>query len=444
MDVIVHTWDTLLFLLTGFSDKGVEQFVWKLFPYFLFLELPLYVFILLGILKYYLRKDQIIPENRPYYPTVSCIVTCYSEGEDIKKTIISLAEQIYEGHIEILPIIDGARQNENTYRAAKSMEIYVCKRPKRSLHVIPKWQRGGKVSSLNIGLQFSTGEIVMSLDGETSFDNTMVSYATRHFENTDVVAVAGNLRVRNAFKNLATRLQAIEYQLSIHASKVGLNEFNAINCISGAFGIFRKSFLKKIGGWDSGAAEDLDLTLRMKSYFGRYPRLKILFEPKAMGHTDAPETFRGLFDQRMRWDGDLFYLYVRKHYLSFNSHIFGWRALIIYVWTGLFFQLVMPFIIIIYSAYIFIVYPLGVVLAVYAMIYLAYLVITIIFYLVFLTMLSERRPEDLRLAVLLPIMPFYNFSLRVCNGIATLKSIFMKTHLDTSLEPWWVLRKTKF
>jgi len=444
MNVISQMWHTLHFLLDSLFNQGSGQFLMKFFPFVVLFELPIYLFILLGIFRYFLKKDQSVPENHLYYPRVSCIVTCYSEGEDVIKTIISLTEQLYPGYIEILPIVDGARQNKSTYRAARSMEAYVNKKYNRTLRVIPKWQRGGRVSSLNTGLQLSTGEIVMALDGDTSFDNTMVTYATKHFEDPDVVGVAGSLRVRNAYTNLVTRLQAIEYLLSIHASKVGLSEFNVVNNISGAFGIFRKSYLKKIGGWDSGTAEDLDITLRIKNYFGRYPNLKILFEPRAMGHTDAPDTFRGFYTQRLRWDGDLFYLYVRKHFLSFNPRILGWKNLIMQVWTGLFFQLVMPFIIMIYTTYVFIVYPVGFVLSIFILIYLFYLFITVSLYIAFITMISERPKEDFKLAIYLPLIPFFTFSLRIWNGISILKEIFEKSHLDSSMAPWWILKKTKF
>jgi cellulose synthase/poly-beta-1,6-N-acetylglucosamine synthase-like glycosyltransferase len=341
-------------------------------------------------------------------------------------------------------MIDGARQNIDTYTAAKGMEAYVRNRPNRTLRVVPKWQRGGRVSSLNMGLTLATGDVVMALDGDTSFDNTMVRCATRHFEDPDVVGVAGSLRVRNGFKNLVTRLQALEYLLSIHASKVGLSEFNVINNISGAFGIFRKSFIQKIGGWDSGTAEDLDITLRIKNYFGRHPHLKILFEPKAMGHTDAPDTFRGFFDQRLRWDGDLFYLYCRKHSLSFAPRILGWKNMIMQMWTGLFFQIVIPFLIIIYSVFVFTFYSTGFVLGVWLLVYLFYLAVTTLFYICFITMISERPREDLRLAFMIPITPFFTFSIRIWNGVATLKEMFAKCHLDSSMAPWWVLRKTKF
>jgi biofilm PGA synthesis N-glycosyltransferase PgaC len=444
MEILSEMLHTLASLLASPLNHGMTAFAFKFIPYVLFFELPVYLFIMLGILRYFIRKDDETPRRTPYYPPVSCLITCYAEGGDVAKTILSLAEQVYPNTIEIMPIIDGAVQNQDTYRAALKQSDYVGRLANRHLRVIPKWQRGGRVSSLNTGLSMATGQIVMALDGDTSFDNNMVQDACTRFADPDVVGVAGSLRVRNAFQNLVTRLQALEYMLSIHASKVGLSEFNVVNNISGAFGIFRKRFLEKIGGWDSGTAEDLDITMRIKNYFGRHPGLKIVFEPKAIGHTDAPDTWRGLFNQRLRWDGDLYYLYIRKHAMSFSPRLFGWRNFIMQAWTGLFFQLVMPFIIIFYSMYVFTIYSAGFVLAVWILVYLFYFTITLTFYLLYITMLSERRRADLKLAWMIPIVPLFTFALRVWNALATLKEMAMKAHLDSSMAPWWVLKKTKF
>jgi len=442
--IILEMWYTFVQLILSPFHHGGMAFAFKFIPYVVFLELPVYFVVFLGIFRYFLRKDQEIPENRRFSPSVSCIVLCYSEGDDVKLTIVSLAEQLYAGHIEILAMIDGSVQNAHTYKAAMEMLPYVKERPNRTLRVIPKYQRGGRVSSLNTGLSMASGEIVMALDGDTSFDNTMVRAAAPHFEDPNVAGVAGILRVRNALTSLVTRLQAVEYMLSIHASKVGLGEFNIINNISGAFGIFRKSFLEKVGGWDTGTAEDLDLTMRIKHYFGRHPNLRIRSEPKAMGHTDAPDTFWGFYGQRLRWDGDLYYLYCRKHPLSFNPRILGWKNMIMQLWTGLFFQIISPFIIIAYTAFTFFVYSTGFLLGVMALIYLFYFIITATFFVVYITMVSERKKQDLKLSWVLPLVPFFTFSMRIWNGIATAKEIFVKQHLDSSMAPWWVLKKGKF
>ncbi len=444
MSVLGEMLEILLLLLQSPFNQGFWLFVFKFIPYVVFFELPVYTLVFLGILGHVIRESMDVPEIELFRPGVSCIITCYSEGKDVQLTIKSLAEQIYDGFIEIICVVDGASQNIATYEAAKGMESYVRGFRGRLLTVLPKWQRGGRVSSLNAGLSVARGEVVMALDGDTSFDNTTVAGAVRHFDDRNVVGVAGCLRVRNVDVSIWTRLQAIEYLLSIHASKVGLSEFNIVNNISGAFGIFRRSFLTRMGGWDSGTAEDLDLTMRIKSYFGRHRRLRILFEPRAMGHTDVPTTLKDFMKQRLRWDGDLFYLYIRKHFHSLRPGLFGWRNWLMTLWTGLFFQLVMPFVILIYTVFTFVFFPFAHSLAVWTLVYLFYLGVTLVFYFVFLVFLSERPRQDLKLAPLLPLVPLFTFFSRLWSGAATLWEITFKGHLDSAMAPWYVLKKTKF
>ncbi|PIE59195.1 MAG: N-acetylglucosaminyltransferase [Desulfobulbus propionicus] len=444
MTIIVNTWHAFLLLAESPGGRGFLSFIYKFFPVVIFIELPIYLFLWLGILRYYLKEISRRESPTLFSPTVSCIVACYSEGKEIQQAIISLVEQIYPGPIEILAMIDGAHRNSETYKAAMALRAKAKKRPNRILRVIPKWQRGGRVSSLNAGLTLAKGSIVMALDGDTSFDNTMVRNAVSHFADPNVVAVSGNLRVRNFRKSLVTRLQAIEYMLSIHAARIGLSEFNVVNNISGAFGVFRKSILHKVGGWDSGTAEDLDMTMKIKSCFGTHPELKIIFEPSAIGHTDVPEKLAELLGQRLRWDGDLFYLYVRKRWLNFNRKVIGIRNLVISVWTGLFFQLVMPMVIISSTIVMFSIYPLYLFLAVWLLVYLVYFAITTGLFLTYLFLVSERKIQDLKLGVYLPFFPGFMFILRIWNGLAVLKEISLKSHLDSSMAPRWVLKRTKF
>lgn len=436
--------ETFWRLLVSPFTQGVMLFVYKFVPFVLFFEVPVYAVVFLGIFRHVLRQYRELPSARAYQPVISCLVLGYREGEAIQTAIRSLMEQVYPGLVEIIVIIDGARQNAATFDAAKRMEPEVAGMPRRRLVVVPKWQRGGRVSSLNAGLSLARGEILMVFDGDTSFDNCMIAEGTKHFQDPNVVGVAGSLRVRNVTASLWTRLQAIEYLLSIHATKVGLSELNTVNNISGAFGIFRRSFIQDIGGWDSGTAEDLDLTLRIKNYFGRHPNLRIAFEPNAVGHTDVPVSLKAFLIQRLRWDGDLFYLYIRKHRLSFQPAILGWRNFIMILWTGLFFQLALPFVILVYSIWTLLMLPPGYVLGVWSVVYLFYLLVTLMFYSVFMLFVSDRPAQDLRLLLWLPLFPLFTFITRIWGGIATLWEMAFKAHLDSSMAPYYVLRRTKF
>lgn len=425
-------------------EEGAMTLLLKYMPFVLFFELPLSILVIIGVIKYTLiRRNE--EKRRPFFPPVSCIITCYSEGRDVQKTIRSLTEQIYPGKIEMLAMIDGAAKNKLTYDSALEMSGFVTGFENRKLIVVPKWQRGGRVSSLNTGLNFASGEIIMALDGDTSFDNNMVERATRHFEDPSVSAVSGCLRVRNADESLTASLQAIEYFVSIQASKTGLSSFNMVNNISGAFGVFRKSVLDLVEGWDAGTAEDLDITLRIKNYFGRYKKeFRILFDPEAIGHTDAPATFKGFLKQRIRWDGDLSYLYFRKHRPSFNQKLLGWPNFLMIILTGLFSQIVMPFLIFAYTVWLFVRYPIEYSSALLLMVYLFYLLLLVVMYLIFVGCLSERPKEDLSRLCFLPLMPIFAFAARMNSLVATVWELTASGHRDTSMAPWWVTQKNKF
>jgi cellulose synthase/poly-beta-1,6-N-acetylglucosamine synthase-like glycosyltransferase len=288
-----------------------------------------------------------------------------------------------------------------------------------------------------------TGSIVMALDGDTSFDNTMVSAMVRHFEDPNVPAVAGSLRVRNTWTSLVTVIQAIEYLVSIQLAKTGLSEWNLVNNISGAFGAFRKETIEQIGGWDTHSAEDLDITLRIKSYFGRYRGLRIPFEPKAIGHTDAPTTVTGLLRQRMRWDGDLLFLYGRKHSGSISPRLMGWPNFLMTVISGLFIQVVLPFIIIGYTALMLFTLPWQTVLALAVLVEVVYFLVLALQYLLMLIMVSERPGQDLQLIPFLPLFPVAMFMVRCWSAVAILNELWRRSHEESSMAPWWVLRKAK-
>ncbi|MBD9562680.1 glycosyltransferase family 2 protein [Pseudomonas sp. PDM09] len=426
------------------GTDGLSRLFYMLFPLFLVFELPLTIMVLLGVLRWFTRRRSSVPKTSLYRPKVSCIITCYSEGMDVQTTLLSLCEQTYPGHIEMIPVVDGATINQPTLSAVRRFNVDPLLYPRRHLRPIAKWQRGGRVSSLNAGLSHASGDIVMALDGDTSFDNNMVSAIVRNFEDPSVPAVAGSLRVRNVWGSWVTAMQALEYVLSIHMSKIGLAEWNLVNNVSGAFGAFRRSFLVKIGGWNTHTAEDLDLTLRIKSYFKRHD-LRIPFEPEAIGHTDAPATLRQFLMQRLRWDGDLFFLYVRKHNHNINPDLLGWPTFLMILLSGFFFQLVLPFIIFIYTLLALFILPGKTLLFLFALIYLLYLLITMLLFGAMLSMVSDRPRQDVTLGFLVPVFPLFMLLIRCWSAVAMLNEMFRRGHEETSMAPWWVLKRaTRF
>ena len=414
------------------------------FPVILIIELPLYALIIAGVVRYRLSRCPPGRGARDHRPRVSCIITCYSEGEAVGNTIHSLLDQTYPGAIEILAVVDGAAANRQTWQTLQALKSAFAGKRRRVLKILPKWQRGGRVSSMNAGLQLSRGEIVMVLDGDTSFDNDMVAEVVERMADPAMLALTGTLRVRNRRASLWTRFQALEYLVGLIATRTGLSAFNLINNVSGAFGVFRRDIVTRMGGWECGTAEDLDMTMRLKRYGRRRRDRRIGFEPRAIGHTDAPVSFADLLRQRLRWDGDLFYVYVRKHRGAFAPGILGWPNLIATLWYGLLHQIVLPFVIVIYLVWILLTRPAAEVLAGLLLVYGLYALIATVMTLLAIGLLSERRSDDLQLVVLLPLFPVYRGVMRLWSSVAILAEVILETHKDSSMAPWWILQRSRY
>lgn len=376
-------------------------------------------------------------------PVVSCIITCYSEGLLVQRTIASLLDQDYPGEIEILPVVDGALQNSTTLMAAREMEPEAGRYPQRRLRVLPKWIRGGRASSLNAGLAVARGEVLLALDGDTSFDRDMISRVLVYFRRPEVVAVAGTLRVRNRSVNLLTRLQAIDYLLFRQFVRAGLGAINTVNNIPGAHGAFRADVLRMAGGWDNGTAEDVDLAHRLKCCFGRYPEWRIAVAPDVISHTDVPERWMEFLRQRLRWEGDPVYLFLRKHGPLMSPALMGWRNYLFALWYGLVFQILMPPLMLL-ALVMMALTPANALLAVMGVGYGVYLAVVAGLFLLHIGLTSERPGLDLGQAWLLPLYPLFIFMLRAWCGVAVAYSLLARSHRDTTMAPWWVLRKGRF
>jgi cellulose synthase/poly-beta-1,6-N-acetylglucosamine synthase-like glycosyltransferase len=232
--------------------------------------------------------------------------------------------------------------------------------------------------------------------------------------------------------------------LSIQLARTGLTALGAVNNISGAFGGFRRDLLERVDGWDAGTAEDLDITLRIKKRSRSSARHRIVHAPRAMGHTDAPTAWRAFFKQRLRWDGDLYYLYVRKHGRSLTPRLLGWGGWLMLMWTGVYFQLLMPFAIVVSTVWIVATASGPALLVIGALVYGFYALVTLVLFATYLVLLSERPERDAPYLALVPLYPCFTFATRVWNAVATLAEMLARQHLDSSMAPWWVLRKTRF
>ena len=222
-------------------------------------------------------------------PMISLVVPAYNEGRVIQAAIRSLLLLDYP-NFEILVVDDGS--TDDTYEKAIAVAREQQTIPVR---VITK-RNGGKAEALNTGMTAARGEFVLNMDGDSKLSSNTLRACIRHFENPKIGAVAGNVKVINR-ENIWTKIQALEYVEGLAMARKAQSFMRAVNIIPGPLGMFRKSVLQQVGGYDHDTfAEDCDLTLKllMRGWH-------IAYEPTAIAWVETPSGLLDLLKQRYRW-----------------------------------------------------------------------------------------------------------------------------------------------
>ncbi len=113
------------------------------------------------------------------------------------------------------------------------------------------------------------------------------------------------------------------------------------------------------------------------------------------------------------------------------------------VLASFFFQLVLPFMIVIYTLSMLILLPVPILLSLGVLIYLVYLLMTLVLYFTGLVLISERPKQDLRLLLVVPVFPLFMFALRCWGVVCVLNEVVRRGHEESGMAPWWVLKKGK-
>ncbi len=289
--------ESLAFLV---SQSGVSLFT--LFWFVIIFEFPRYTLGIIATLALAVRSNRWKPYN---VERLSVVIAGHNEQDSIERCVISLREQSRPPD-EIIVVSDGS-----TDRMPERLRELQARGLITEAHCTQ--MRGGKSAGVNLAVGRTTGDVIVNVDCDCTFDRHALRDIIEPFADPRVGGVAGNIIVRNPKASLVTACQAIEYMISISQGKQAANLTDMMSCVSGAFGAFRREALARVGGLDSGGGEDLDVTLRLRS-----AGWTTVFAPDAICYTDVPETLMALTRQRFRWERDAVRLRYRKHRTLLN------------------------------------------------------------------------------------------------------------------------------
>jgi cellulose synthase/poly-beta-1,6-N-acetylglucosamine synthase-like glycosyltransferase/spore germination protein YaaH/peptidoglycan/xylan/chitin deacetylase (PgdA/CDA1 family) len=220
-------------------------------------------------------------------PMISVLIPCFNEEKVIVESVGRILKSAWP-HLEVLVLDDGSKDSTSAV-----VQAAYANEPRVKLLT---FENGGKARALNRGLAETAGEIVVALDADTLFPPDTLPRLVRWFVDPRVGAVAGNALVGNRL-NLITRWQALEYVTAQNLERRALAALGAVTVVPGAVGAWRRSVLHDLGGYPSDTlAEDQDLTLAVQRAGWR-----VEFDSSARAYTEAPDTVKGLLNQRFRW-----------------------------------------------------------------------------------------------------------------------------------------------
>ncbi len=250
----------------------------------------------------------------PYNPKVSVVVPAWNEEVGLVKTVRTILGSSYR-NTEVIVINDGSTDSSDK-RMREFMVEYEAehKHEEDRIPILYKYkENGGKGHALNDGIRMSTGDIIISIDADCVLLPSTIANFVAHFENRNVMAAVGNVKVGNQ-QSLLETLQYLEFLFSFYFKKAD-SLLNTIYIIGGAAGAFRRSVFEDIGLYSSeNITEDIDLSVRIQK-----AGMRIVYAADAIVYTEGANTLKGLAAQRLRWKRGRFQTFLEHKSLFFSE-----------------------------------------------------------------------------------------------------------------------------
>ncbi|BBP01399.1 poly-beta-1,6-N-acetyl-D-glucosamine synthase [Sulfuriferula nivalis] len=267
-----------------------------LFSYAFYYPLAMAWMWMIGGIWYFLRWENRYKKGVDFppppvdgYSPVSILIPCFNEEDNIRDTIRYALASEYP-NFEVVAINDGSADNTGQILSELAMQHF-------NLRVVTLAANQGKAMALRAGATAARYEFLVCIDGDALIHPTAVSWIVHHLSSGNRVgAVTGNPRVINR-STLLGKLQVGEFSSTIGLMKRAQRVYGRIFTVSGVIAGYRRTALHRVGYWaENMVTEDIDISWRLQM-----DHWDIRFEPDALCYIYMPETFAGLWKQRLRW-----------------------------------------------------------------------------------------------------------------------------------------------
>jgi cellulose synthase/poly-beta-1,6-N-acetylglucosamine synthase-like glycosyltransferase len=353
----------------------VQFITWFVLCYFVLLNGGYLLLNLMSLRSLHRKGQEEVLDDLPraysgLEPPVSILVPAYNEEATIAASVRSMLQLTYSEY-EVVVVNDGSKDAtlevlkrefgllpfpEAYRRLIPTKEVRAIYRSTRfpNLRVIDKFN-GGKADSLNAGINAARYPLFCGVDADSILQRDSLERVTQPFlRDPTVVATGGTIRVANGCevrggfltkvglpRNPWALFQVVEYLRAFLFGRLGWSGVNGMLIISGAFGVFRKDAVVSVGGYRADTiGEDMELIVRLHRLLrARRQPYRIEFVPDPVCWTEAPEDFKTLKNQRIRWQRGLAESLNANWGLMFsrNGGVPGWLAfpfMLLFEWLG--------------------------------------------------------------------------------------------------------------
>ena len=265
------------------------------------------------------------PENQP---GISVIIPVLNEEKHLAKTLQSIVEQTYSGNVEILLALGPSSDGTNQV-AAQELAKYSADNANLEIKLIQN-PRGLTTVGLNEAIRQSRHGIIARIDAHSEPASDYFAAGVKELLETKAELIGGVMAAKghSAFQKAVAWAYTSRFGIGGAKFHVG---GSAGEAESAYLGIFQKSALERVGGYDEKIirGEDWDLAQRIKKTGGLVwfsPVLKVTYWPRG--------TWKKLAQQFLStgiWRGDL----TRRNPAGASLRYWFPPALVITVLAGL-------------------------------------------------------------------------------------------------------------
>lgn len=308
------------------------------------------------IVQFFLyRKYKIYSLNLDFQPKLSIILPVFNEENNIINTIKSILYITYNNVIELIIINDGSIDNSKTIIESFIKDINI---PNRNIHFINFEKNQGKRTAIYQGIKYSHYDLIITIDSDTIIQQDTILNLIQPFNDQQVGAVAGNIKINN-HENIFTSMLNAAFCFGFGFLRPAQSAIQSVLCTPGALSAYRKSvIINELNKWKNQQflfhpaiiGEDRALTnvILINNY-------KVVYQENAIAYTNVPNSLSGMIKMFIRWiRGD-----IRESFIScklfFKSNTVYNKFLTIFNLVMQFVWLISPFLLV-YFIYIVILY----------------------------------------------------------------------------------------